>query len=219
MNRTVSFTQVDPSFLRTIAGGNIRTPSLYYHPNFLLREGFWSRLRAINQQMDQVPLRLGHCLDFGGGSGVFLPTLAQRFQSVICVDVDPADAKAIVHQYQLNNVSIQQENALTATYPVAAFDAIVAADVLEHFADLKAPVTTIKQLLAKDGYLFTSLPTENWVYLLLRQLFGMEKPDDHYHTAAQVETYLAASGFRAVSRAYLPVWFAPLFRVTSWRLG
>lgn len=219
MNRTVSFTQVDPGFLRAIASGNIRTPSLYYHSNLLLREGFWSRLKAINHQMNRVSLQKGHCLDFGGGSGVFLPTLAQRFQSVVCVDVDPSNAEAIVHQYHLSNITIQAENALTATYPVARFNAIVAADVLEHFADLKAPVATIKQVLSKDGYLFTSLPTENWVYTLLRQLFGMEKPDDHYHTAAQVEAYLAASGFRAVYRTYLPVWFAPLFWVTTWRLG
>jgi len=218
-SNSLSFVAIPPGFLRSIATGNIQTPSLYYHSNFLLREIFWLRLRVINFQMSRLGLKGGRCLDFGGGSGVFLPTLSQRFDQVSCIDLDVSEAKAIAEKYQIQKVAVVESDISNADYSSAPFDAIVAADVLEHFQDLTLPVTAIRQWLSPGGYLFTSLPTENWVYVLLRKFFGIEKPFDHYHTGVEVETFLRRSGFVPQMRIHLPLFipFATLFLVTAWR--
>ena len=220
MSTIVPFIQVKANFLKAIASGNIHIPSLYYHPNLILRESFWLRLRAINYQMSQLGLKGGHCLDFGGGSGVFLPTLARRFTRVTCIDLDTTEAEALVEGYQLLNVNIVRADISAVNYSATPFEVIVAADVLEHFQELDIPISVIRQWLSPNGYLFTSLPTENWFYVLLRKLFGIEKPKDHYLKSVEVESYLKRSGFVAVKRIYLPLFipFASLFLVTAWRI-
>lgn len=220
MSASTPFVPVDPGFLRRIASGSEVTPSLYYHPNPILRRAFWSRLRAINGLMDAVKTDgTGHCLDFGGGGGVLLPTLAARFASVVCIDRDVRDARAVVAEHRLANVRIDETNILTAAYP-ERFDAIVAADVLEHFSELAPPVEKITSWLTPTGLLFTSLPTESGLYALARRVFGVTPPPDHYHTAAQVEAFLETCGFRRVRRTFRPlpaVEVLAMFSITAWR--
>ncbi len=213
------FVPVDPAFLRRIASGSSDTPSLYHHPNPILRAAFWTRLRAINAMMDRVGVpAAGRCLDFGGGGGVFLPTLAQRFAEVVCIDRDARDARKVVAEHRLTNVRLDETDILTTEYP-QPFDAIVAADVLEHFPELGPPVERIAAWLAPNGHLFTSLPTESGLYALARQAFGVTKPADHYHTANEVEAFLASRGFRPRRRTHRPlpgVRFTAMFSITAW---
>ena len=173
----------------------------------------------IDTHMSRLSINNGRCLDFGGGSGVFLPTLSQRFTHVTCIDIESSDAEKVCYKYGLNNVTVIEEDIRKVDYSTSKFDAIVAADVLEHFFHLEEPVETIRAWLSPEGYLFTSLPTENWVYVILRKFFGFEKPEDHYHKAAEVELFLQRSGFRAVRRTYLPfiIPFASLFIITAWK--
>lgn len=216
---TTPFIPVDPAFLRRIASGSVVTPSLYYHPNPVLRRQFWGRLRTIHALMDTVGRRGGRCLDFGGGGGVFLPTLSRRFDEVVCVDRDVREARQVVAEYALSNVRVDEVDILSPDYAPGRFDAIVAADVLEHFPDLAPPVGRLADWLAADGHLFTSLPTETGLYAFARRVFGVQPPPDHYHTAAEVEAFLEASGFRAVRRTHrpLPVAAVAMFAITAWQ--
>lgn len=221
---TIPFVPVDPAFLRRIASGSEVTPSLYYHPNPVLRRAFWERLHAIHRMMDATMgaagRRGGRCLDFGGGGGVFLPTLARRFDEVVCIDRDVREARQVVAEYGLRNVRVDEADILATEYP-DRFDAVVAADVLEHFPELAPPVGRIAAWLAPEGHLFTSLPTESGLYGLARRLFGVAPPPDHYHDAAGVEAFLERSGFRAVRRTWrpLPVAAVAMFSIAAWRHG
>lgn len=60
-------------------------------------------------------------------------------------------------------------------------DVIVAADVVEHFADTRRVVEKLKKFMNTHMVLATSLPTENTLYELLRLLFRKKKPEDHYY--------------------------------------
>jgi SAM-dependent methyltransferase len=215
----IPFRKIAPDFLRSIAQGNIHTPSLYYSPNPLAREGFWLRLRMINRMMNRLGAAGGRCLDFGGGGGVFLPTLAARFREVVCIDLDAREARQIAAHFGIANATIDETDIGRADYSAEPFDAVVAADVLEHFRDLAPPVRAIRDWMKPGALLFTSLPTENWAYVLVRRLGGLEKPADHYHDARGVEAYLERSGFVPARRSFLPfgVPLAPLFHITAWR--
>ncbi len=212
------FVPVDPAFLRQIASGSTDTPSLYHHPNPILRNAFWTRLRAINTLMDRVGVKAERCLDFGGGGGVFLPTLAGRFREVVCIDRDARDARRVVAEHRLTNVLLDETDILTTEYQ-QPFDVVIAADVLEHFPVLGQPVDRIATWLAPNGHLFTSLPTESGLYALARQAFGVTKPVDHYHTADEVEAFLESQGFQPCHRTHRPLpglRFTAMFSITAW---
>jgi len=214
-----NFVQIDPEFLASIATDSDRIPTLYYSQYSLVKRFFWMRLRLIHHLMKVISKGKTKCLDFGGGGGVFLPTLSNTFPHVFCVDLEDEEAQKTVKQYDLKNVVLKQGNVSTVVMKDAPFDVIIAADVLEHFQDLSVAVDAIKPWLADDGVFYTSLPTENWIYVFLRKVFHVEKPWDHYHTAQEVEQYLQERGFEKIKGLYVPLYIPlfPLFRISAWK--
>lgn len=213
-----SFVPIPDDFLKSIATESDRIPRLYYCGNLFSSAVFWRRLRWIHRLALRHARLDGCCLDFGAGGGVFLPTLARTFRSVVGVDLETLEAEQVVRHFRLDNVRLVRGDLTRLDLPGAPFDALVAADVLEHFEDLGPPISALRSWLAPDGRLFTSLPTENWVYVALRRLYGIEKPADHYHTGYEVEAFLLQSGFRRLERWFVPLRLplAPLYLVSVW---
>ncbi|MDB6123529.1 MAG: Methyltransferase type 11 [Pedosphaera sp.] len=213
------FIEIPRDYLAEIAENSDRIPRLYYASNYLLRRMFWRRLYALTSIMNRTLNARESCLDFGGGAGVFLPTLSRSFKQVTLVDLEAHQAELVKNRYGLNNVNIVQGDAAELDFTDKPFDAAVAADVLEHFKDLSLPIPLLHKWVKPGGLLFTSLPTENWVYVLLRKFFGVEKPWDHYHTAYEVEAWLEKNGFQKIRTSCVPLRFhiAPLFLITAWR--
>lgn len=211
------FVEIPASRLRNGATESNRMPKLYYHPNWFARKFFWERLRVLHRFLSQYPVRRDSCLDFGCGSGVFLPTLSSEFASVTGVDIETEEAAKILAHYNPSNVSLVNADIYTTKeFGPEMFDVVMAPDVLEHFKDLKPPVACIHRWLKPDGFLFTSLPTENAFTLATRIAGKYEKPWDHYHTGYQVEDFLAANGFRRLRRSLLYPLF-PLYLTSVWR--
>jgi 2-polyprenyl-3-methyl-5-hydroxy-6-metoxy-1,4-benzoquinol methylase len=215
------FIQIDTSFLEQIATDSDRIPSLYYSKYKLVRKFFWMRLKLIFLLIkSRANARELKCMDFGDGGGVFLPTLSGYFKTVIGIDLEDQEAQEVLKQYQLNNVKLIKGDVAEVDIPKDTFDVVIAADVLEHFQDLSIAVDAIKKWLKTGGVLYTSLPTENWVYVFLRKIFNIEKPRDHYHTGCEVERILKNSGFKPLRRRYVPFILLPLFPlflITEWR--
>jgi ubiquinone/menaquinone biosynthesis C-methylase UbiE len=214
-----AFIEIPTDYLAQIADDGDRIPRLYYADNYVLRRMFWQRLYRMTWQMGRCVKTRGSCLDFGGGAGVFLPTLASLFARVTLVDLEARQAELVKDHYKLANVQILQADANTLDFRSAPFDAAVAADVLEHFQDLSVPLDLLRDWIKPGGLLFTSLPTETYAYALLRRVFGVEKPLDHYHTGYEVEEHLQRHGFQRVETSCVPLHFpiAPLFLITAWR--
>lgn len=213
------FVPVPNDFLASIATDSERIPQLYYCGNGISSRVFWARLREIHRLVGVHANLAGRVLDFGAGGGVFLPTLAETFAEVVSIDLETTEASRVVERFGLRNVTLVEGDVTRAWLSQAPFDAIVAADVLEHFRDLGPPVEALRRWLAPGGRLFTSLPTENFVYTGLRRVYGIEKPVDHYHTAYEVEAHLARSGLHRIARRHVPLRLAPLFLVSVWELG
>ena len=157
------FLEIDPKFLQSIATDSDRVPTLYYSRYWPVRKFFWMRLKMLYQFILRAKTPRINCLDFGGGGGVFLPSLSNLFESVVCIDLNNEEAQKIIQKYRLANVKIIQEDISKAQIQEAPFDAIVAADVLEHFQDLSVPVDVLRRWLGREGILYTSLPTENFI--------------------------------------------------------
>jgi predicted TPR repeat methyltransferase len=215
------FVEIPGEFLRAIATESERIPQLYYCGNTLSSRIFWQRLRSLHALLRRRAPRRRSVLDFGGGGGVFLPSLAGLFERVTSIDLETREAEQVVERYALSNVRLVRADVATAELAEAPFDAIVAADVLEHFQDLSLAVGPLRRWLADDGLLATSLPTESGLYDWLRRLYGVPRPPDHYHKGAEVEAFLQEHGFRRVARRFVPlgVRLAPLYLVSGWRKG
>jgi protein-L-isoaspartate O-methyltransferase len=210
------FVTIPSKYLASIATDCERIPKLYFHGNPVLRRQFWLRLRVIHRMILEHAPAFGACLDFGGGGGVFAPTLAATFERVVLADLITTEARTLIADLGLNNVMVAEGDACVGTIAGAPFDVAVAADVLEHFREPDVPVRALLAALRPGGILVTSLPTENWLYRMLRLVFRVEKPDDHYHDAYEVEAAIAAAGFRRLATRGIPLGMAPLFLVTCW---
>lgn len=211
----MKFIQVPPSYLTSIATVSERMPKLYCHPMRIARDFFWLRLRGLFHLARKHLQQWNNCLDFACGSGIFLPTLATMFNRVVGVDLEVTEAKRLIKDYGLSNVELIQGDINQFNFQ-EYFDAIFAADVLEHFSDLKLPVGKIHSWLKKNGLLFTSLPTENAFTRLTRTVGGYQKPRDHYHTGQEVEDFLFANGFLKID-VKIVVLFFPLYYLGVWR--
>lgn len=213
------FVRIENAFLASVGTDSDRIPTLYYSKYTLVSKFFWMRLRLVYRLICKFSYRRKKCLDFGGGGGVFLPTLCNIFEHVTCVDLEDEEAHQIISHYNLNNISLIHGDVSQVAMPDAPFDTIVAADVLEHFKDLSVAIDAIIPWLSDGGVFYTSLPTENWIYVFLRKVFHIEKPWDHYHTAQEVESYLKSRGFYKVKGLYVPLYLPlfSLFRISAWQ--
>lgn len=214
------FVELDSKFLSKIATDSERVPTLYYSKNWFVKKFFWLRLKLIYKMLKKRKAD-DRCLDFCGGGGVFLPTLSSCFKSVTFADLEDTEAKKVVNFFKLNNVDLVKGDIANTKFKPNSFDVIIAADVLEHFKDLSVPVNILKKCLSKKGVLYTSLPTESYLYVLLRKLFKIVKPKDHYHNGSVIEKYLQTLGFIKVKRRYVPFCYIPffsLFTIGEWKL-
>ena len=75
-NSSPRFEEIPPEILSQIATVSVRMPRLYFYPIRFVRKFFWARLKAIHRSMLKTVPQRRVAIDFGCGSGVFLPTLA-----------------------------------------------------------------------------------------------------------------------------------------------
>ena len=190
---------------------------MYAHPIPFVRDFFWARLKRIHRNILATAPSRDIVLDFGCGSGVFLPTLCRTFRVVQAVDIEAEEAQGIKAIYNLENLRLVSVDVNQPTpLNLQPADVIVAADVLEHFKDLAPPVGRLHEWLKDDGFLYTSGPSENFFTWAGRKLGRMEKPWDHYHTGYEVEDYLARHGFVRLSSCHVYAWM-PMYVVSIWK--
>jgi 2-polyprenyl-3-methyl-5-hydroxy-6-metoxy-1,4-benzoquinol methylase len=192
--------------------------NMYAHPNPIARGIFWQRLEVGYRLLRDVPAG-SKVLDFGGGSGAFLPALAQRFADVSVVDRDLNDARHVAAHYQMKNVRLFEQD-ITNWDSAEIYDLVVTMDVLEHFADKSVPRHFLDSRLKPGGLLLVSLPTENWLYRLGRAILRKTKPADHYHPAHELVRYYREAGYTPLTHRYVPrlgPFALPLFYIGLFR--
>lgn len=159
----------------------------------------WARFEALWRMIEPG----GTAVDVGGGCGVMLPTLARSFDKVVCIDLHVKAARNIVRFYGCANVDVVAGDVMEVGFPSASANAVIAAEVLEHFMDLDKAISAMREMLAPGGSLYVSAPTENWLYRAGRRLVGYRKPADHYHDAAAILSALRRH-FKIEKVVYLP---------------
>jgi 2-polyprenyl-3-methyl-5-hydroxy-6-metoxy-1,4-benzoquinol methylase len=185
----------------------------YSHPNPLINWLFWQRLRTAmdyiewNAPFDQV-------LDFGCGSGVMLPFLAQHSKQVIALDIDLLPLENVKKHIPLpsNVEACDAKQVSLSALAQKSFDLISALDVLEHVDDLPRTLSELLGLLKPGGQLVVSGPTENVLYQLGRKVAGSEYSGAYHERGiAEIKRELARlARLEPIGTLYWPV---PLFEI------
>jgi 2-polyprenyl-3-methyl-5-hydroxy-6-metoxy-1,4-benzoquinol methylase len=173
----------------------------YLHANPLINWIFWKRHDAVLGLLANRTLK--RAMDFGCGTGAFLPTLASRSQETFGYDIRPAVARALVKRLQLPNCTVLGPDEYSAN-PPADLDVIVCADVLEHVPDLEQTCSGLRALLSKNGALIVSGPTENVLYKIGRKIAGFTG-DYHVRDIDDIFATLKQQGFRRAAQSKLPL--------------
>jgi predicted TPR repeat methyltransferase len=188
-----------PDVLTTDEIAEMAVPS-YYHWNPFVRWIILERLRTILQMSNFQPSDIA--LDFGTGTGVLLPKLANLVQGVLATDIRTAAARKYADLLKFRNVRIIELSEFEQLSD-SSVSKIIAADVLEHIDDLDHLIRRFRTLLQTGGTVIISGPTENAFYKLCRKLAGFKK---HFHkrSISDIEHEFGSKGFRLVSKRRIP---------------
>ncbi len=185
----------------------------YSHPNPLINWLFWRRLRVVMDYIQQAA-PVERALDFGCGSGVMLPFLAEVSREVTALDVDLAPLEWVQRFIPLaaNVRALDANQTSLADLAPHSYDFINALDVLEHVDDLPRTLADLLRLLKPGGQIIISGPTENILYQLGRRLAGPEYSGAyHERGVAEIRADLAKlATVRPIATLYWPM---PLFEI------
>jgi SAM-dependent methyltransferase len=99
-------------------------------------------------------------LDAGCGAGYGSAELAKMAESVTGVDIAPeAIAFARAH-YELPNLRFEMASCTALSFADAAFDLVVAFEVIEHLEDWRGFLQEVRRVLAPSGQLIVSTPNK-----------------------------------------------------------
>jgi ubiquinone biosynthesis O-methyltransferase len=97
-------------------------------------------------------------LDAGCGAGYGSAELAQMAWRVTGIDIAPEAVAFARSHYESPNLSFQQASCTELPFENAAFDLVVAFEVIEHLEDWKGFLQEVRRVLAPAGQLIVSTP-------------------------------------------------------------
>jgi 2-polyprenyl-3-methyl-5-hydroxy-6-metoxy-1,4-benzoquinol methylase len=185
----------------------------YSHPNPLINWLFWQRLRTAMHYIEKTA-PYDRVLDFGCGSGVMLPFLAQHSKQVTAIDIDLLPLEKVKKHIPLSsNVEVCDAKQVTISeLPQKSFDLINALDVLEHVDDLPRTLSELLGLLKPGGQLVVSGPTENILYQMGRKIAGPEY-SGAYHERGIAEIKRELSRVARLEQIATLYWPLALFEI------
>ncbi len=137
-------------------------------------------------------------LEIGCGHGEVLVEARRRGYRVSGIEISPH--AAAVANTRLGEPAVQVASLETAALPRDHFDAVLAADVIEHVRDPKTFLLRIRDLLRPGGVALVITPSlDSWTRRLLRRRW-MEYKVEHlyYFSAASIRLLLDSSGFEEI---------------------
>ena len=181
---------------------------IYLSSNRIVRFINWKKLDIVRSLFSSNNIK--RVLDFGCGNGVMLPTLSSAFQSIFGIDLHTAAASNMKREYGLANVFLVTADGFRLPFKDNSICMVVATSALEHFKDLDRAVSEIARVVKPGGSLLFLSPTENFFYRFGRWLFRYKKPEDHYHSAREIQLVLEKY-FTSEAIKYFPMRSMPFF--------
>ena len=149
-------------------------------------------------------------LELAAGTGAFTAAIAPEVEAVIATDYAQGMVDALTARVRaagLTNVTCARADLYDLPYPAAAFDAVVAANVLHLVPDLPAALASARRVLRPDGVLIapTYLHRGTRTAAVLSRLMALTGfPGRRRFDAAGLAAALVAAGFAVVAAEVIP---------------
>lgn len=149
-------------------------------------------------------------LEVAAGTGIVTSAIAQTSESVVATDYAEAMVELLrgrIERAGLGNVTCEQADIYSLSYPAGEFDAVVAANVLHLVPDLAAAIESLRQVAKPGGLLVapTFCHNETKVSWLLSRLFAITGfPVHRRFTIESLCAALEENGLQVVKLESLP---------------
>ena len=161
--------------------------------------------------LELLPPHPKAALDIGCGDGAFAALLAQRCDTVVAMDLDPAQVEATrLRCATLPNVRVEEANFLTLDSEVGQFDSVTALASFHH-APFEAGAAAVQRILRPGGRLvvlgvWTDRRTAwdvvmNLVPTALNLVLRLLRGPDHVMAPARMPTMTMSELRRAAQQA------------------
>lgn len=120
-------------------------------------------VNRIQLMAELVPLRGHRLLDIGCGRGDYTIVLAEGFDEVDAIDVEP-ERLALLADSAPVGVRTHFMSGMDTTFADATFDMVTAIEVLEHVRDPTALFAEVSRILVPGGAFLLTTPNRLWPF-------------------------------------------------------
>lgn len=138
--------------------------TLYNSSNYTRRRLHRSRFHWITEAIAKYAAHapIPNAIEYGPGSGVYLPVLSQHFTHVVAADIEPAYLKGVVATSgYLNQPSLIHDDITHSSLPDSSFGLVLCSEVLEHTDSPERALTNIYRILYPGGIAIVTTPQRN----------------------------------------------------------
>ena len=135
--------------------------TIYSSKNYTRRRLHQSRFAWVTDAIKNYTLSVpkSRAIEYGPGSGIYLPSLAEVFDKVVGADVEPAYLTGI-EQLAIRNVAINLvvDDIQASKFEDGTFDLVLCSEVLEHVLNPEIALKTIARILRPGGIAIITTP-------------------------------------------------------------
>lgn len=139
--------------------------TLYTSHNYTRRRLHRARLRwvsgAIGAYAQSAPLP--RALEYGPGSGIYIPVLARYCREVIAADIQPAYLAGIEPLARDAGVTLTVDDIQDSQFETNSFGLVLCTEVLEHVPDPEGALRTLFRILRPGGIAIVTTPQRHSV--------------------------------------------------------
>lgn len=113
--------------------------------------------QALADYAGRAPSSRG--IEYGPGSGIYLPALARHFRQVVAADIEPAYLAGVAAvAAAIPGTSLMTDDIVHSRLPDRSFGFVLCSEVLEHVASPEAALATLYRILQPGGIAIVTTP-------------------------------------------------------------
>lgn len=135
--------------------------TLYSSSNYTRRRLHRMRLRWVTRAIEKHSTNVPglSALEYGPGSGIYLPVLARNFAAVTAADIENAYLSAIAPlSAQLQGLRLVEDDIQDSHFADDSFSLVLCSEVLEHVPDPERSLKTLHRILRPGGIAIVTTP-------------------------------------------------------------
>ena len=135
--------------------------TIYQSGNYTRRRLHQTRLSWVANSIDKYAAGapIDRAIEYGPGSGIYLPILSGNFKSIVAADIENSYLNGILPLVdKIDGLSLVADDILDTKLPKEYFGLILCSEVLEHVINPERAIKTLYQILKPGGIAIVTTP-------------------------------------------------------------